>query len=170
MSNSPVAKKSKMTSSINEDDESESPGGILNWTPHKIVIYDESGQNVLKTYEPSEGGFARMEQSEQVADDALSLRYFVPVASAPRYVSMTLPDDDAVCDASGTIRLKTAHTGVIVSMPVGQDCMRMQENGDFSMSFDVLGPDTSPGSAVRDDEGNTLGVRRLIVYAKKQTQ
>ena len=119
---------------------------IINLTPHDIVVYDESGENVLYTF-PSSGKVARAISTQQTVDTNLSQKYNLPVVDAQSFTNVDVP-------------LSAQDTGILVSMPVGE-FIRSKFN---CYPVDVLGPDLGPSAVVRDSAGKILGTRRLCVY------
>ncbi len=110
---------------------------IINLTPHDLNIFDESGQQILATI-PASGQVARVQTKQTVIDhitvDGISISV---VKTEFGYVEgLPEPQEDIV---------------YIVSSLVAQAVNRP----------DVLAPDTGPQSAVRDEEGRIVGVRRF---------
>lgn len=109
---------------------------LRNMTPHKLTIYDDSG-NIL-TEVPADDEQARV--SEIITDEYV--RHFD---------KFTVP---VVVKGYGKANLPEPKHGVylIVSKMV------LDAHPDRA---DLLAPDTGPDSVVRDNGGKILGVRRL---------
>jgi len=107
---------------------------MKNLTPHEVVVYDDKGDVKLRV-KPS-GTIARVTTKQEVVGYLNGVPVvkteFVEVQGLPK------PEDNTV---------------YIVSSLVAQAVAR--ERGD------VVAPDTSPRSAVRDEQGRIIGVRRF---------
>lgn len=110
---------------------------IVNLTPHTVNIIDEKG-NVTRSYEPS-GTVARVSTVSQEVGTLDG----VPVVRTSYGDVEGLPDPQ-----NGTVYL--------VSLVVGQALAGKRD--------DIYGPDTSPESVVRDNQGQIVGVRRLVKF------
>lgn len=106
---------------------------FVNLTPHAIDVVSE-GDNANLTIPPS-GTVARVNASSEVVDRLNG----IDVAQSTFGPVEGLPDP---CE--GTI--------YIVSMLVGQRVVGRH---------DVVGPDTGPGSVVRDADGKIVGIKRF---------
>lgn len=126
---------------------------IVNLTPHDVVVYDTNGETVLHVFRAS-GEVARVNSAPQ--RHLKNIVSGVPVFEAQRFTDVQWPKWLFCADRSNEIE------GVLVSMPVGQQCA---SNTDiFSLSFSVYGPDTSPEGVMRDASGRILGTKRLVQY------
>lgn len=108
---------------------------LVNCTPHPITIADKDG-NVIRTIEPS-GHIARVavEQQEVGVIDG------IPVVESVFGQVEGLPDPEP-----GVV--------YIVSTPTMLAARQMGRT-------DVVSPDTGPASAVRDEQGRIVAVRRF---------
>jgi hypothetical protein len=110
---------------------------IINLTPHDIKVYDAEGKNVIRTY-PASDQVARVKSKAAVVGEVDG----IPVVET-RFSEITgLPDEQP-------------DTVYIVSLLVLQ---AMEGDRD-----DLIAPDTGPGSVVRDENGQIIGVRRFQV-------
>jgi hypothetical protein len=112
---------------------------IINLTPHTIRV--EVGEATIAI--PASGTVARCQTIEVSEPDVNGL----PVVSQRFGEIEGLPEP-----VKGSIYL--------VSMVVGNAVV----NGAGSSRFDVYGPNTSPGSVVRDANGQIAAVRSLVRY------
>ena len=118
---------------------------MINLTPHDITVVTKSGQMEI----PASGEVARVLQgSEHVFDIGEA-----PVHSTPMFGEINWPEFD-----------HKAYDAVIVSMVVGNAVRALPKDERPTMM--VLGPDTSPASAVRGEDGQIESVRRLVLYSK----
>jgi len=108
---------------------------VINLTPHDVVIVDDSGKEI-KRYLAS-GQVARVNtQAEPIGEiDGIQV------------VRTKYGDVDGLPD-------KQPDTVYLVSLVVAQ-ALRGSRT-------DVYVPDTGPGSVVRDDKGQIIGVKRLM--------
>jgi len=115
---------------------------IVNLTPHAVkVITDDK-----TTSYPASGNVARLNSVEQKVCPELTAKLGVPVSTAPEFTeAIGLPAD--------------TNTNIIVSMAVAQ---YLKQNKSWSGI--VFSPDTGPGQAIRNEEGDIVGVRRLAVW------
>jgi hypothetical protein len=115
--------------------------GVINLTPHKIVIYDEDGKRVIEEIPPS-GAVARVTVTSRV----VGRLGVIPVRKVEYGEIENLPDP---------------MEGIyyIVSSVV---LIALREKGIHRP--DVLAPDTNPDSAVRDSEGRVIGVKYLQTF------
>jgi hypothetical protein len=107
---------------------------IVNLTPHDVVIYDQSGKNIIMQIPPTAPA-ARVQSETLVIDDIDG----VPVTCIKYGKVENLPEP-----REGTV--------YIVSMLVQQA---------LPQRTDLLRPDTSPQNVVRDAAGQILGVKAL---------
>ena len=106
---------------------------FVNLTPHAICVMGEGGEAILTI--PPSGTVARVSSSTEV----VARLGGIDVVKAAYGPVENLPEP-----SEGTI--------YIVSMLVGQIAAGRD---------DVVGPDTSPASVVRDPEGKIAGVKRF---------
>lgn len=110
---------------------------IVNLTPHDIRIYDADGKNIIKTY-PASGTVARVKSSTEIVGEVDGIEI----------VRTTFGEIEGLPNPQpGTI--------FIVSLLVLQAAAGKRD--------DLIGPDTGPGSVVRDAERQIVGVRRFQV-------
>ncbi len=110
---------------------------FVNLTPHEIVIFDNEGKNIIKRIPPS-GQVARVSvKRTKVAEIG-----GVPVFRTEYGEVEGLPEPK-----EGTV--------YIVSILVLQALRGRRK--------DVIAPDTSPQSVIRDDQGRIKGVRAFTV-------
>lgn len=108
---------------------------IVNLTPHDVVIVNDNGEEI-KRY-PASGRVARVNtQSELIGE-----------VDGIQVVRTKYGDVDGLPD-------KKTDTVYLVSLVVAQ-ALRGSRT-------DVYVPDTGPGSVVRDDKGQIIGVKRLM--------
>lgn len=115
---------------------------VINLTPHTINVCDDAG-NVVQSFPPS-GTQARCATIEAEAPPVNGVR-----ATTQRFgkiEGLPAPQKDTV---------------YLVSMVVGQAV----RDGSASPRTDVYGPNTSPGSVVRDESGQIKGVKSFVHYA-----
>ena len=110
---------------------------IINLTPHDVHVYDADGKNIIKTY-PASGTVARVKSSTEIVGKVDGIE----IARTTFGEIEGLPDPKP-----GTM--------YIVSLLVLQAAGGKRD--------DLIGPDTGPGSVVRDAEGQIVGVRRFQV-------
>ena len=127
---------------------------VLNLTTHKIVVYAEDHESILKTYEPH-GFHATLESEPQKVEEELSKKYEVPISTCQSFTSCNMPTEDILKNADA----------IIVSMPVGQHLAQKLETSSFEPTYDILGPDMGPKNRV-DGENGPKGTTRLNVYVK----
>lgn len=130
---------------------------IENWTPHTVTLVRDDQEDLAF---PSVGQCRAVSQQMEpcVADTRLGPVITVPPPkhdaiawSRPdgEAAQMGSPEDGAVDERPDT---------VIVSFVAAPLVAGRAE-------FRVWVPDTSPGSVVRDDAGQIVGVRRMVQYA-----
>ena len=110
---------------------------IINLTPHDIRIYDAEGKNVIATF-PASGTVARVKSSTEIVGEVNGIE----IACTTFGEIEGLPDPQP-------------GTKYIVSLLVLQAAAGKRD--------DLIGPDTGPGSAVRDESGQIIGVRRFQI-------
>lgn len=110
---------------------------IINLTPHDVCIYDTEGKTVIKTY-PASGTVARVKSSTKIVGEIDG----IPVARTSFGEIEGLP-------------VPQPGTKYIVSLLVLQAAAGKRD--------DLIGPDTGPGSVVRDESGQIIGVRRFQI-------
>lgn len=107
---------------------------IINLTPHDVVIVDNEGKEIKRF--PKSGDVAIV-KTKSVPIGELN---GVPVVQTKYEEIEGLPDPQE-------------GTAYIASVVVAQALNGARQ--------DVYAPDTNPGSVVRDDKGNIIGVKRL---------
>lgn len=122
--------------------------GIINLTPHDVVVVGDDSDDPLHTF-PAHGGQARLTSAEQRLVEIINGN--VPVYEPQKFTGIAWPEN-----------LPKNPSGVIVSMAVGEHCRLAAE--DKNLGFRVYGPDTSPAGAVRNDKGQIVGTKRLVRY------
>lgn len=110
---------------------------IINLTPHDVIVYDMDGKHIIRTY-PASGTIARVKSSTEIVGEADG----IPVARTTFGEIEGLP-------------VPQPGTKYIVSLLVLQAAAGKRD--------DLIGPDTSPGSVVRDESGQIIGVRRFQI-------
>jgi hypothetical protein len=109
---------------------------IINLTPHEITIYDQTGQEIVLRIPPS-GKVARVSISAQTVGEingvAVRKTTYGDVQDLPD------PQPDTVYIVSTIVLIALQSKGITRT--------------------DVVSPDTSPDSAVRDSQGKILGVK-----------
>lgn len=110
---------------------------IINLTPHDVHIYDAEGKNVIATY-PASGTVARVKSMTEIVGEVNG----VAIAKSTFGEIEGLPDPQP-------------DTKYIVSLLVLQAAAGKRD--------DLIGPDTGPGSVVRDENGQIIGVRRFQI-------
>lgn len=121
---------------------------FINLTPHEISVIDENG-NTIKLFQPS-GYVLRLVQKRDIELCAIS-QWFEP--ENIETVMYRPIDEELELDKPELIQDKDAV--YIVSNPIA----KFMKNPRFQA------PDTMPESALRDENGNIIGVRRLCFYA-----
>ncbi|MBO8164674.1 MAG: hypothetical protein H0Z34_13315 [Brevibacillus sp.] len=110
---------------------------IINLTPHDVHVYDAEGKTAIKTY-PASGIVARVKSSTEIVGEVDG----IAVAHITFGEIEGLPNPQP-------------GTKYIVSLLVLQAVDGKRD--------DLIGPDTGPGSVVRDESGQIVGVRRFQV-------
>ena len=111
---------------------------LVNLTPHAITLCD--GKGFIMAQIQASGQVARVEtRAEKVGLVEVCGNLFEIVATSFGQV-VDLPEPEK-------------ETTFIVSFPVLQACVGKRQ--------DLVGPDTTPQSVVRDAEGKILGVKRF---------
>lgn len=127
-------------------------GKIINLTPHSIVVITARGQTDI----PPSGKVARVAQKPRKEIATIGSTepgsFCIPVVPAPEFEDVDWPEFD-----------QSAYCGAIVSLLVGQRVEALEPTD--RPSFAVFSPDTSPGSVVRDYDGNIEGVSALNVHS-----
>ena len=108
---------------------------VINLTPHDVVIVDDDG-NEIKRY-PASGQVARVNSKADPIGELDGIQV----------VRTKYGDVDGLPD-------KQPNTVYLVSLVVAQALGKSRT--------DVYVPDTGPGSVVRDDKGQIIGVKRLM--------
>jgi hypothetical protein len=111
---------------------------FINLTAHEIVIYDEEGKNIILRIPPS-GKIARVATDSRIVGKVDN----IPIRKTVYGEIIDLPDPKP-----GVVYLVST---VLL--------MALKEKG---MNWpDVLSPDTTPDSAIRDEQGRIIGVKYL---------
>jgi len=110
---------------------------IVNLTPHDVRIYDAEGKNVIRTF-PASGTVARVKSTTEIVGEVDGIA--VAKSTFGEIEGLPAPQPG---------------TKYIVSLLVLQAAARQRD--------DLIGPDTGPGSVVRDENGQIIGVRRFQV-------
>lgn len=110
---------------------------IINLTPHDVHVYDAEGKRIIRTY-PASGIVARVKSSTEIVGEVDG----IPVARTAFGEIEGLPDPQS-------------DTKYIASLLVLQAAAGKRD--------DLIGPDTGPGSVVRDESGQIVGVRRFQI-------
>ena len=144
---------------------------FVNLTPHEIVVYDESGKNVILRIPPS-GQIARVHSEQVVVEKVDGIPVVVTVYSEVE----GLPPVCENCKIYGqkNCPLIRGYTKEKIKENTNTNfCVLQVPKKYFIVSSivaqhvsreDVLAPDTSPDSVVRDEKGRILGVRRFQVF------
>lgn len=120
----------------------------LNCTPHAVVIYDAEGKNILATIPPSQWTI-RVQTPPQCPVRTVEIDGVdVPVVSGRDFEAGEV-DGVPPCD-----EFEQERTALIVGV-VGAKAVDRLWDGPVYVT------DTGPESAVRDQTGRILGVRRL---------
>ncbi len=140
---------------------------LLNYTPHSVCVRTDDDDNEPDVVFLSDGEL-RCTGSSQTHLAEWSVVCGVSVRTPPKYVGLDYtppkrPADDG--ERSGTPSPNftfedDGETGIIVSMVVGE---HLRSNPDI-WSGPVFTPDSGPGSAIRDEGGRIVAVRRLCLY------
>lgn len=110
---------------------------IINLTPHDICVYDADGKHIIRTY-PASGTVARVKSTTEIVGEIDG----IAIARSAFGAIEGLPDPQP-------------GTTYIVSLLVLQAASGKRD--------DLIGPDTGPGSVVRDENGQIVGVRRFQI-------
>ena len=128
---------------------------ILNYTPHKITIYDQQKNGTIIAEFPSDGVLRCTQSYSESKGVVVTKNGEIPLVAAPKFLDvkpMNLLEQS-----------KGFH--IIVSMPVGQ--MLSASGSSIKKYFgihSIFGPDTGPEAVVRDTNGRIIGTTRLIKY------
>jgi len=122
----------------------------LNLTPHEVTIYDATGTKVLTRIPPS-GFRAHLVEDTRVRGTLADIP-IVEKRYGPVLVDNETPHE--------IIRKIERIPGVIIVSGLTLETAK-ETLSDF-MTF-VVAPDTGPQSAVRDEQGRIVGVKRLMV-------
>lgn len=124
---------------------------LLNCTPHAITIYDDKGENVITTF-PSSGYVARLTSKPQEWVGSLQLDdgRVVPIYSPQVFQK----------EVEGLPPLEeNQRLNIIVSLVVGEHLKAIP----FWQGA-VYGPDMGKDGVVRNEAGQILGTKRLVLY------
>ena len=116
---------------------------LINLTPHEITVVGEDGEPIA-TFPPS-GKVARVQQNAEKIKEVEIRGVKIDVVRTEYSEIIDLPE-------------KRENTVFLVSVLVLQ---ALKQRG--IERNDVVAPDTGPESAVRDEKGNIVGVRRFMV-------
>ena len=113
---------------------------FVNLTPHEVVIFDSTGQNIILKIPPS-GQIARVSTTSTIVGlvDEIPIRKTI----YGDIVGLPEPRSDTIYIVSTVVLIALKEKGI-------------HRN-------DVVSPDTNPDSAVRDDTGRIIGVRYFQV-------
>lgn len=120
---------------------------LLNLTPHDVSYCDAAGR-VLVVF-PTAGSLRLVSAAQTPLTPLRCGDHALEVAAPPAYT-----------DVAPRALLPEVQTSVLVSMVVAQ---WMQPREEFA-HLTLYVPDTGPESAVRDERGRIVGVRRLTRY------
>jgi hypothetical protein len=123
---------------------------VLNLTPHDVHVLNDDGSTLL-TY-PKSGQQVRLISKPQIPVDC-DLEQ-VPVVSAQSWSNV-----------DQSIKIDPNVTHLLVSMPVGEFLARSPISNQY-WNYTIIGPDTGPQGAVRDQTGRIVGTRRLVLYTR----
>jgi hypothetical protein len=113
---------------------------FINLTPHEVVLYDETAQNVILKIPPS-GKVARVSVKSEIVGNIDG----VPIRRTTYGDIQDLPDP-------------LPNTVYIVSTVL---LIALQAKG--IRRTDVVSPDTNPDSVIRDTNGRVMGVKYFQV-------
>ncbi len=123
---------------------------LINYTPHKIVIYNEK-EDFLVSF-PSSGNIRLVSEERNYQGKIMGI---IPVISPQKFIGLTIPQE---------IKSMKKDCGILVSMPVGQ-WISEHATLDLPNNIYVFGPDTSPENVVRSrNTGEIIGTKALIKY------
>lgn len=131
--------------------------GLLNLTPHKIVIYNAIKTSVIREIPVSPQLAMRLESHIQKFLPH-TLDQEIPLVEPPRYREVVnIPLSVRYADG------KLGPPSVIVAAVVGE--YLVNQAPELLKHFKAIyAPDTGPGGVVRDAEGSIIGTTRLIQY------
>lgn len=118
---------------------------LVNLTSHDIVLYDQSGENVIAVIPPS-GLEARVKANKTVVGSVVIDETSVTIAQTQ------------FDDIEGLPEFPDPRKVYIVSLLVLQAARQQGLRG-----FRLVGPDTGPHSVVKDKNGKIIGVRGFQV-------
>lgn len=122
---------------------------LINLTPHDIAIHANApGGGVYVVFVPPSGRVARLDEEYRVITEL--------VLSGEAWVAVGRPRYGAI------LGLPEPKPGVLYIASA-----RVAEAAAGLGRRDVVAPDTSPGSAIRDPDGQIVGCRRLITFAER---
>jgi len=127
---------------------------FLNCTPHDIFLVDDK-KNVLRKF-PKTSVDVRLQTKPQVELPFQTLG--LPVVSKQTFTGIDWPMNRDLLIPDYVI---PKGSWILVSMPVGE---YLASHPDECEHW-VFGPDTGPGGAVRDQQGQIYGTKRLVFYA-----
>jgi hypothetical protein len=109
---------------------------IINLTPHEVIIYDQTGQNIVLRIPPA-GKVARVSISAQTVGEINSIA--VRKTTYGDIQDLPDPQPGVIYVVSTIVLIALKDKGIIRP--------------------DVVSPDTNPDSAVRDASGKIIGVK-----------
>lgn len=129
---------------------------VENWTPHAVHLIREGEEDLVF---PSVGQCRAVTDKASVADTRLGPIVTVPPLRWYSTVEWLRPDGEAAWMPRPEAGVEDTRAGtVIVSFIVAPFV------AEQSPELRVWVPDTGPGSVVRDEQGQIVGVRRMVQY------
>jgi len=132
---------------------------LINLTPHPITVVGEDGE--VRTIIPPSGVVARVETGQTVVGQVCG----IPVVRTVFGVVEGLPWQCSNCRGNPNV---CEH---VPDLQLTGKCLHQEPQKVFIVSSmvaqavafreDVVAPDTSPQSAVRDEQGRIVGVKRF---------
>jgi len=113
---------------------------FVNLTPHEVVVFDSTGQNIILRIPPS-GQVARVSVASEVVGEVNG----IPIRKTVYGDILDLPEP-------------RSNTIYIVSTIV---LIAAKEKGIYRR--DLIAPDTNPDSVIRDPQGRVIGVKYFQV-------
>jgi len=120
---------------------------FINLTPHKVVIYDEKGENVITEINPC-GVTARVAQEKKKIGEIEGIPVFKNVFEKKIEFSDTPPE------MQGKIVIVPQLMAPVANILIDEYGARA-----------VVSPDTSPTGVIRDEQGRIRGVKGFILLA-----
>jgi hypothetical protein len=133
---------------------------VSNLTPHAIRVYDHTTDEDEKlAVEFPSAWCLRAASSKQ--RDLMHMRAHntsLLVMSAPSHTGYTAEMMKKLQEENAMKR------HILVSMVDGHLLCSLIAKGELHFDGLILGPDTGPESVVRNDDGDIVGVKRLVMY------